>query len=289
VLSLTQARQFFSEAGIRHRVAAGRWQRPHRGVYLASTGTVTDEQRRWVAVLAAGDGATLAGPTATELYGLRPARTNAVHLLLPARRHVDRLPAAVIPHRTTRLAAADVQLTALPPRTMPARSIVDAAAWASSDDTARAVVAAGFQRGLVTVDEINTVLTRLPRTRRRGLIVRTAQDAAGGSHSLAELDYLGANRRAGLPEPTRQARRRDAAGRQRYLDVLYERWGVHVEIDGGQHHDPAVSWADMKRQNDIWIAGDRVLRFPAWLVRERPGEVFSQVRAALIAAGWRQS
>jgi len=30
-----------------------------------------------------------------------------------------------------------------------------------------------------------------------------------------------------------------------------------------------------------------VLRFPAWLVREDPGQVIAQVRSALVAAGWR--
>jgi hypothetical protein len=43
----------------------------------------------------------------------------------------------------------------------------------------------------------------------------------------------------------------------------------------------------MRRQNDIWIAGDRILRFPAWMMRARPEEVAAQLRAALIAAGWR--
>jgi len=112
-------------------------------------------------------------------------------------------------------------------------------------------------------------------------------DAAGGAHSLAELGYLAISRRAGLPEPARQVVRRDAAGRRRYLDLLCDPWGVHVEVDGGQHIDAAAWWADMKRQNEVWIAGERVLRFPAWVVRERPNEVIAQVRAALRAAGWR--
>jgi very-short-patch-repair endonuclease len=81
--------------------------------------------------------------------------------------------------------------------------------------------------------------------------------------------------------------RTDAAGRRRYLDAYFEEWGVHVEIDGEQHDEAQARWADMRRQNDLWVAGDRVLRFPAWLVRRRPAEVFAQVRAALIAAGWR--
>ncbi|HZD98135.1 MAG TPA: hypothetical protein VE132_08230, partial [Micromonosporaceae bacterium] len=72
-----------------------------------------------------------------------------------------------------------------------------------------------------------------------------------------------------------------------YLDVRYDEWALHVEIDGGHHLDSAAWWADMKRQNEIWIPGDRILRFPAWAIRERPDEVIAQVRAALWAAGWR--
>jgi hypothetical protein len=41
-----------------------------------------------------------------------------------------------------------------------------------------------------------------------------------------------------LPEPSRQVVRRDAGGRRRYLDTLFQQWGVHVEIDGGQHLEP---------------------------------------------------
>ena len=78
----------------------------------------------------------------------------------------------------------------------------------------------------------------------------------------------------------------DASGRRRYLDLYYEQWGVHVEIDGAQHNDVRAAWADMRRQNDLWIPGDRVLRFPAFAVRHRPAEVFAQVRAALLTAGW---
>jgi very-short-patch-repair endonuclease len=83
-----------------------------------------------------------------------------------------------------------------------------------------------------------------------------------------------------------QHARRDGDGRQRYLDAYFAEWGVHVEIDGGQHTDAAHWWADMRRQNALWIPGDRVLRFPAWAIRNRPNEVITQIRAALTAAGW---
>src|SRR2546430_12327433 len=134
---------------------------------------------------------------------------------------------------------------------MPARSIVDAAQWARSDDAARSLVADGFQRGLVTREEMYAVLDRLPRARRRALIVRTVDDASGGSHSLAELRYLRHNRRLGLPSPTRQAARTDRAGRRRYLDVLYEPWRVHVVIDRGPHLSPRANGGGMRPRKDL--------------------------------------
>jgi hypothetical protein len=49
----------------------------------------------------------------------------------------------------------------------------------------------------------------------------------------------------------------------------------------------ARQWAaDLRRQNDVWIAGDRILRFAAFDLRTRPDAVAAQLRAALEAAGW---
>jgi very-short-patch-repair endonuclease len=139
---------------------------------------------------------------------------------------------------------------------------------------------------MVKGSDVVSVLQRLPRARRRRLIERTTADAADGAHSLPEIDFLRLCRRNQLPEPSRQVARHDSAGRRRYLDAYFDEWQVHVEIDGGQHLDPRQAWDDMRRQNELWIAGDRVLRFPAWALRADPTRVISQVRAALQAAGW---
>jgi very-short-patch-repair endonuclease len=168
-----------------------------------------------------------------------------------------------------------------------ARSLVDAAQWARTDDEARALVAAGCQQRLVIAAEILDVVERMPRARRRALVLDTARMVADGATSLPEIDFAMLCRRAGLPLPDRQVERRDARGRRRYLDVYWAAFRLHVEIDGAWHTEVRAWWADMRRQNDLWIAGDRVLRFPAWLVRTRPAEVAAQVRAALVAAGWR--
>ncbi|MEU7171729.1 DUF559 domain-containing protein [Micromonospora tulbaghiae] len=286
VLEATQARRFLSEKAIRHRLGSGRWRQAHRRVYVTHNGPVGPKEWRWVAVLAAGPAATLGGLTAAQAWGLRRYESRLVHLLLPARHQTRTLPPGVRIHRTTALPPEDVLDVGKPRRTMPARSLVDAAQWAATDEEARAVIAAGFQQRLVWGDDLHRVLERLPRARRRRLILATAADAAGGAHSLAEIDFLDLVRGAGLPEPSLQVVRRDATGRRRYLDVWFERWRVHVEIDGGQHLDPRTAWADMQRQNDVWTTGDRVLRFPAWAVRNDPTRVVTQLRAALRSSGW---
>ncbi|MET7875907.1 DUF559 domain-containing protein [Micromonospora profundi] len=287
VLSLDQARQHLTPKAIRHRVASGRWRQVHRAVFVAHSGPVSAGQRRWAAVLAAGPEAALAGLTAAQAGGLRGFPDRPIHLLLPASSRRGSLPPGVRVHRTVTLTDPDVVATGQPRRTTPARSIVDAAQWAPGDGEARAIIAAGFQQRVVRADDLHQVVDRLPRVRRRRLILATATDAAGGSHSLPELDFLGLVRRGRLPEPARQKVRTDSTGRRRYLDVYFEKWRVHVEIDGGQHLDPRAWWADMRRQNALWVDGDRLLRFPSWVVRAHPDEVLTQLRDALRAAGWR--
>jgi very-short-patch-repair endonuclease len=176
-----------------------------------------------------------------------------------------------------------------PPGTMPARSLIDAAQWATRDDQARAIIAAGFQQRLICADDITPVLTHMPRAHRRALITEAVADGSAGAHSLPEAEFLRLCRRARLPTPVLQHRRDDAAGHPRYLDAYFADYRVHVEIDGRQHTDVRQWWDDMHRQNDLWIAGDRVLRFPAWTIRHHTDEVRAQLTAALRSAGWHEN
>jgi hypothetical protein len=286
VISRRQALRHMSGDALRHRLATGRWQTAHPGVYVAHSGPISADQRRWIAVLAAGSGrpALLGGVSALQQVGFRWRHGGGIHVVLPAGRREGNPPPGVVVHRTSHLPLGDVHRVALPPCTLPPRSVVDAAQWAPTDDRAREVIAAAFQQGLVIRQEVDGGLARLPRAKRRALIAATALDAEAGSHSLPELNFVGLCRGGGLPKPTRQVIRTDRRGGRRYLDVLFEEWKVQVEIDGAQHTDVGQWWADMRRQNDLWISG---VRFPAWVVRERPNDVIAQVRAALIAAGWR--
>jgi very-short-patch-repair endonuclease len=160
-----------------------------------------------------------------------------------------------------------------------------------SDDT-RLAVLLERQCGVLSTTlltptaELSAVLARLPTARRRRLLRATIGDLAGGAHSLAELDLVRLSRRHRLPRPTQQVERRDAHGRRRWLDASWPEWGIHVEIDGAAHVDVHAWWADLRRQNELWVKGDRVLRFPAYVLRRDPRAVAAQLRAALRAAGW---
>jgi hypothetical protein len=258
-----------------------------------TNGRLAPDQRLWVAVLAAGRGAVLAGSTAATEAGVRGLRAEPLHVLVPGdrKRPVDRLgglpidmPAVVI-HRTTVLPPSHLQ-RGRPHRTTTARSLVDAAGWARDPDEARVALAAGCQQRRVTPAELLAVVADLPRVRRRRLILETVGDIEGGAQALSEIDFLRLCRSHDLPRPDLQDKRRDGDGRVRYLDAYWKEWRLHVEVDGAHHMDVRHWAADMRRQNAVWIAGDRILRFPAWLVRGRPDEVAAQVRAALIAGGW---
>src|SRR6266508_6801075 len=108
-------------------------------------------------------------------------------------------------YRTTVLAPQDALSRGRPPQTTAARSLVDAAQWATTDRAARAIIAAGVQQRLSIGDELREVLTRMPRARRRSVIAEAIADAAGGAHPLPErgLRRLCRPHRRRLALPTR--------------------------------------------------------------------------------------
>lgn len=284
VISRRQALKHLSRSAIEHRLVSGRWQRPHRSVYVAMTGPLGVPQRRWMAVLATRG--PLASFSALEVLGLKGYSKRYTEVLITSNRKVTaELPDTVV-RRSASLTGQDVAVQGLPPSTLAARSLVDAAQWARDDAEAYAVVAAGFQQRLVTGDEMLAVLARLKGVRRESLIRDAVEGARGGSHSISELDFLRLCRNHGLPVPSRQVVRLDGRGRKRYRDALFEEYGIHVEIDGSQHMEVRAWSADMLQHNEIAISGHRLLRFTAWQLRRDPDSVARQLRAALLAAGW---
>lgn len=249
-------RQSVAPGVVRWRLESGRWQQP-------------------------------AGLSAAQMDGLRGFTSHAIHLLVPAPRHLrkQRLHVPIVVHRSRLFGPADIHPIRLPPRTRLARSLVDAAAWMGGEDRARAVLAAGVQQRLVRAEDMMTVAARCARLRRHSLITATLIDIAGGAEALSELDFSRLLRRFGIPEPDRQAERRDSRGRRRWLDALWKKARLMVEVDGLWHMDAIAWWDDMRRDNEFTVNGYRVLRFPAFAVRCHPEAVASQVQAALRRGG----
>jgi hypothetical protein len=122
---------------------------------------------------------------------------------------------------------------------------------------------------------------RRPRLRRHALIAVTLADIAGGAQALSELDFTRLARRYGLRAPDRQAMRLDGDGRRRWLDAFWDEARLAVEVDGLWHMEATAWWAGMRRGNDLIIRRLRVLRFPAFVVRDQPDVVAAQIRGAL--------
>lgn len=292
VINAASALGWMSRQELRWRVTSGRWQRLCSGIVVAQSGPVTQRQRLWAAALWAGQGAVLAGLTAAQLDGLegfsaRDGADQPIHLLVPGYRSIRRKPPGlpVIVRYSIVLAPRDVHPLRQPPRTRMARSLVDAAAWMATERGAQAVLAAGVQQRLVRIEDMAAVVTRNQRLPRRAMIKATLDDIAGGAQALSELDLTRLIRRYRLPEPDRQAQRRDPAGRRRWLDAVWEAARLIVEVDGSHHRDAAQYWADMDRDNDFTLGGYRVLRFPAFVVRYNPGYVAGKIREALSRTG----
>ncbi|MEU4161686.1 type IV toxin-antitoxin system AbiEi family antitoxin domain-containing protein [Actinoplanes sp. NPDC026670] len=283
VITRVQALEHLSRGAIEHRLDSGRWQNVHRGVYVAHSGPLGRNERQWIAVLGTVGGhiAWLGGLTALERLGFQGFAAEPIHVLIPARAYTGRPPTDVVVHRSTRLPTSDVRSNAQPPATTAARSLIDAAQWQPSPEQAAVIILSGFQQRLARTEDVAQVLANMPRARHRAVINDAVRDAASGVTSLPEAEFLRLCRSAGLPEPVMQHRRRDTAGRVNYLDAYFPAHRLHVEIDGAHHQNVQQWWADMQRQNALWIPGDRVLRFPAWAIRNRPAEVAAQLRAAL--------
>lgn len=288
VVEVSDLLPFLSRAAVRWQLDSGRWQQPCHGIIVTHSGPLTDIQRLRVAVSWAGPGAALAGLTAARLDGFEGFTgrdESPIHLVVPAgwssRRAKPDLPLVV--HYSRRLGPDAIHPLKRPRRTRIARSVVDAASWMPTMRGAQAILAAGVQQGLTTVDELAAVAQANPRLRRRKLIACTLADIAGGARALSELDFARLVIRAyRLPEPDRQRRRKDSQGKNRYLDACWDEAKLVAEVDGAQHMDALQHWDDMNRDNDLTVGGYRVLRFPAWLVRYHPELVAAKLRQALV-------
>jgi hypothetical protein len=250
---------------VRHEVAAGRWQRYGSTVVVLHTGTLTQRQLHWAAVLAQPGRAALAGITAATTLGLQWTPTPDVHIVVP---YGSRWPALdnVVCHISRRFSELDLHPVRTPPTVRIARALVDAASWTAAPRPAVGVLAAGVQQRLTTAERLRAELAGAGLVRHSHLLGQCLDDIEGGADSFAEIDLGRIAVAAGLPRPRRQSFRLDASGRRRFIDTEFACFDA--EVDGALHLRPLSYWDDMSRQNDLVIAGGRpLLRFSTLALR----------------------
>jgi very-short-patch-repair endonuclease len=288
VLSRRQALSYgLSDDLIIDRVHDGRWQRLQRGVYAAFSGDVGRQAALWAAVLRAGPGAALSHRTAAELERLADGESALIHLTIPAARRVMPIRGAVVHTRVD--AEVATHPSRLPPRLRLEETVFDLAD--TCDDVYDAIgwVTSALGRRLTSQDRLRATLYSRSRTRWRNDLSRLLSPDMAGIHSVLEYRYVRhVERPHGLPSSKRQAVA-IVSTRRAYRDVLYEDYGLIVELDGQAAHPEDERWLDTSRDNSAAAAGLSTLRYGYRDVLHEPCLVAAQVADALQRRGWPES
>jgi very-short-patch-repair endonuclease len=141
-------------------------------------------------------------------------------------------------------------------------------------------------RRRTTADRIRGAMDVRKKMRWRREIAAALGDAAGGALSVLEYRYVHrVERPHGLPMARRQARIRQGTG-NRYLDNLYEKYQVCVELDGTAAHPAEEQWRDKRRDNANAVSGLVTLRFGLLDLGDRRCDTASAVASLLRRRGW---
>lgn len=264
------------------RVASGRLHRRHHGVYLldpperASRVTLLT-----AAVEACGPGAVLSHQSAAELWELLPAHAGLIEVTVVTRCSGDR--PEIRRHRVSELDRADIRTRHGIKVTSPARTVLDNARHPLLED----LIAAGFDRGLVTERQIDESIVRCPSRRgvRRVRRILTQRGGPRLTRSWGERRLLSLIRQAGLPVPLTN---RLLLGFN--VDAVWQDLKLVVEVDGHEFHGDRDAFENDRARDAVLVAhGYRVLRFTARQLRDQPLLVLGQLAAALALASETQA
>lgn len=254
-------------------------------VVVTHNGPLGLEQRAWVAILRAGYGAVLGGAWAMREHGVLLDVPERPQVVVPAFRTWPRI-ADVDVRRSRLLGLEDVHPVRQPPVLRLARATLDATSLCRKPDDVRALLCAPVQQRRLRPSDLRSSLARLGPLTGRSLVLRTLDDLELGAQSVHELRFTRGVRRRGLPAPDHQ-RRCERPGGKAYLDFWWERYRLHVEIDGLAHLQVGDWTADLVRANELEIGQVATrLRFAGFQLLEQEALVFDQVRRALAAGGW---
>ncbi len=231
VLSREQAlAQGLSDGMITRLVKASHWRRLESGLFLTADVDPGFEARAWAGVLIGGDHARIGGLAAARLHRLTDDDPDVVVVLVP---HQSRVcPRPGLRFVRERPGVRNLASHGAPPRISVEDTVLDLAGVSAAAGVNWVTVA--VQRRLTTTKRLRRALVARERHPHRRVLLGLLEEVAQGAQSPLELTYLRDVERAhDLPRGVRQA---VSADRSAVRDVLYEEYGVVVELDGRIGH-----------------------------------------------------
>ena len=266
---------------VRNQIVAGRWIPRTSTVVSVFTGPLGWRERVWLAVLHAGGDAVVGGLTALEWHGLRNWHRDEVTILVDDELAFDPVEGVRFFRTRRPLTTMRDRFEELPIcRVEPATLLF--AGYERSSRTAQGLLAAVVQQRLATAEGLRRELELMRPLRRAAVFRATLTDIEGGAQSMAEIDIGRLCRRFRLPQPLRQVRRRDSAGRVRFTDCewrLPDGTILVLEVDGAFHMEVEHWEDDLARQRRLVEPGRVVVRCSARELRDEPELVFADLAA----------
>lgn len=274
-----------TRSAIQHRVRpGGRWRVILPGVYAASDGIVSGDQREMAAMLYAGPSAVMTGAFAVRHYGLVASGPDYIEVLVPVEEHrrqsirflrlihTERMPAEVTQAGPIRVAG-------------PARAIADAVRGYRDIHHAQDVISAALQRHLCTLAELGIELREGP-TRGSAMLRDGLRDAATAIWSSAEGDFMALIRDSDLPQPQYNVALYTLDGiALGIVDAWWGEAGVAAEVESQEFHFLRSDWQNtMDRSNKITKYRVQLLHFPPTKIKSDGRTVLADLADA-IAAG----
>jgi hypothetical protein len=258
----------------------GPWQRLLPGVYLAVTGTVTQDQREMAALLYAGPRSLITGPAAVRRHRLSSPGPDLVDVLIPWSRQRQST-GFVRMHRTRRMPDRGY-VTGKIWFTKPPRAVADAARSLTRFDDVRHVVCAAVQNRLCTVAELTEELQAGP-ARDATLFREALAEIGDGIRSVAEGDLRVLILDSDLPKPMFNAQLFDADGV--FIATVDDWWpeaGVAGEVDSRAYHLSADDQDRTTERHDRLIArGIFPLHFSPKRIKTDPAGIIRDLRSAI--------
>jgi hypothetical protein len=264
----------------RYMAPGGPWQRLLPGVYLAVTGTATQDQREMAALLYAGPRSLITGSAAVRRHRLRSAGPDVVDVLIPWQRR--RQSAGFVRVHRTRRMPERLYVTGKIRFAKPPRAVADAARSLTRFDDVRHVVCDAVQRRACTVAELTEELDAGPAVG-AALFREALAEIGDGVRSVAEADFRLLILGSGLPRPMFNAQLFDADGIFiATVDAWWQEAGVAAEIDSRAYHLAAED-ADRTsdRHDELTAHGILPLHFPPKRIKTDASGVIRQLQSAI--------